>query len=675
MFMQVMYSTWVLPGSQAPTLPTLLLPTLNSQAPKTEIHHSTMQSPRLNKSCDHCRNRKVRCIVPSTPPGKPISCTHCIKRNETCQFSNLKRRLRSKEPSTLQKSSSSDKPSSDLFIDRLITNPSESAVLYDELSVLKAHNDRVPSSGLAFFSEKRVDSLVKRLGHTHLRDLVHEIDKTIRTRLLARPDKDISLYSLAKIQAELLIDPEAASHIQRYFEIMHPIYPFLDRQSFEEKASSPTLLHILDTDYAFCGLYYAVLALGCQYNGFSSFIPDDSDAWKLFQISLTRLDPILMTTECLPNLQALTAMAIFATNTFSLQLDQPLLAEAARVVLALRYHKSAAGEDSTLCHRTFWVIYHLEKRYCFQAGSSSLIADYDIGCPIPSTPESVLGEYNWLTSSVRFGRILSVAYASLFSISASTQTDDTTIAAVDHVHALLEEWRLSIPPDFRPKEPIQRRRLIDGASKEIALRTHYYYYHVIIALERLTLHVSRDMARSDNSMRNLLNTAREVINLTRYIDVEPYTPVFILAIIPLSALFILFDFVVHHPTNPDIRGHLTLLDIVAGHFSQLDHASNGSIGSSYLSEFSHMARQYVQSISKRPVGDGVPHEPVVRQSLPADNLVDDSCDAPMPSSDPMLLEGVDYGGLDSLYFLTPDSDWPSSLEEFDPREYYGSIFL
>lgn len=154
-----------------------------------------------------------------------------------------------------------------------------------------------------------------------------------------------------------------------------------------------------------------------------------------------------------------------------------------------------------------------------------MIADNDIGCPIPDTPESVVADYNWLVSSVRFGRILSVAYASLFSISASMQPDDTTMTAIDHVHTLLEEWRLSIPIDFRPKEPLQRRRLMDGASKEIALRTHYYYYHVIIALERLTLHVSRDITRSENAMRTLLNTAREIINLTRYIDVEPYTPV------------------------------------------------------------------------------------------------------------------------------------------------------
>ena len=88
-----------------------------------------------------------------------------------------------------------------------------------------------------------------------------------------------------------------------YFDVLHPIYPFLDRQLFEERAKRPDLVHVLGTDYAYCGLYYAVLALGCQYNGFSSFIPDDSHAWKLFQVALTRLDRIIMSTESLSNLQ------------------------------------------------------------------------------------------------------------------------------------------------------------------------------------------------------------------------------------------------------------------------------------------------------------------------------------------------------------------------------------
>jgi signal transduction histidine kinase len=116
------------------------------------------------------------------------------------------------------------------------------------------------------------------------------------------------------------------------------------------------------------------------------------------------------------------------------------------------------------------------------------------------------------------------------------QPDDALLASVDHVHTLLEEWRQSIPLDFRPKEPSQRRRLSNGASKEIALRTHYYYYHLVIALSRLTLHVSHDVARSENAMRGLLETARSIIDLTRFIDVEPYTPTLYVLNFPSSTM-------------------------------------------------------------------------------------------------------------------------------------------
>lgn len=75
--------------------------------------HTMMQSPRLNKSCDQCRNRKVRCIgmpyvyhvpsaqllpvqrspcaVPSTSPGRPVACTHCIVSlpNNHCRDGHL----------------------------------------------------------------------------------------------------------------------------------------------------------------------------------------------------------------------------------------------------------------------------------------------------------------------------------------------------------------------------------------------------------------------------------------------------------------------------------------------------------------------------------------------------------------------------------------------------------
>jgi hypothetical protein len=70
---------------------------------------------------------------------------------------------------------------------------------------------------------------------------------------------------------------------------------------------------------------------------------------------------------------------------------------------------------------------------------------------------------------------------------------------------------------------------------------------------------------------------------------------------PLSALFILFDFVIHCPAHPDIRKNLILLDIVSGHFSLLEHASRGSLPGNYLSRFAHIARQHVENVARQPV--------------------------------------------------------------------------
>lgn len=67
---------------------------------------------------------------------------------------------------------------------------------------------------------------------------------------------------------------------------------------------------------------------------------------------------------------------------------------------------------------------------------------------------------------------------------------------------------------------------------------------------------------------------------------------------PLSALFILFDFVIQNPHHADTRANLTLLDIASGHFSQLEHVSAGALPGNYLSEFAHIARRYVQEWSK-----------------------------------------------------------------------------
>jgi hypothetical protein len=65
---------------------------------------------------------------------------------------------------------------------------------------------------------------------------------------------------------------------------------------------------------------------------------------------------------------------------------------------------------------------------------------------------------------------------------------------------------------------------------------------------------------------------------------------------PLSALFVLFDFVVHNPYHPESSTNLTFLDVVGAYFTRLEYSTGGSLPSSLMAEFALIARQFIRDI-------------------------------------------------------------------------------
>ncbi|KAB8230930.1 transcription factor domain-containing protein [Aspergillus alliaceus] len=599
-----------------------------------ETDRRTTYHKRICKSCEACRARKVRCLV---SPDDPSRCTHCIKRGEICEFKQARRRYKSpvkaihelSVPTPGQPNSGGHSGSSDttiksglvpLLVDHLLDNQPSQGVFRHEMHILR--ENEVCSSSLAFFSDRKIHSLTQKLGNNRLEELVENIEAIIEGRITARGTASVSPVTFKKPRSSIRTSEEMARvYVDVYFQRIHPMYPFLDRQSFEKTAYAPDLAQTLENDAPFSALYHAVLALGCQYHDGGAFDPGMGKAWKFFQMSLGLMADILVPRESLSNLQALTAMAIFAMNTCCLQIDEILIMEAARMAQALKCHRAiCASEKQVWCQRTFWVIYGMEKQMAFQNRENSLIADYNVGCPIPETPEAMFGSYNWFLSAIRFARITSQAYELLFSISAIRNSTETYYTAIDHVQERLEKWRLTVPQEFRPGISGHSNAFTDPVSKMVALQTHYSYHSMAIALARLTLQIGSDHGpRQEGSKRTLLASARQIIELTQYIDKAAHTPLFILAIMPLIAQFILFDFVVHNPTHPDIKTNLSMLDIVSGHFAVLEHASNGSLPSSLVSEFAHIARQHVKDVGGHAAKDNsnthAPLTPTNRLSL------------------------------------------------------------
>jgi hypothetical protein len=119
--------------------------------------------------------------------------------------------------------------------------------------------------------------------------------------------------------------------------------------------------------------------------------------------------------------------------------------------------------------------------------------------------------------------------------------------------------------------------------------------------------------------------------------------------VPLAAMFVLFDFVVHNPHHHETTTNLALLDVAAGYFSRLDYATGSALPSSQLSGFSHLASQFV--LDSRST---TPDPPAITVATSAYNT--DTLAIPMPSS-------VSYSRLsnDSLH---DSSKWWPSLSPF-----------
>lgn len=194
------------------------------------------------------------------------------------------------------------------------------------------------------------------------------------------------------------------------------------------------------------------------------------------------------------------------------------------------------------------------------------------------------------------------------------------LGVVGQLRSELEAWRNSLPDTgFRPGGTLKPQAMTQRQSRSLALLFHYFYHSLLLTLCRTTLWAApaagdvEAHARAERRKQQALHCARSVLELTAIIDVEPHTQVWcvsvrlpgtsqlilcsILAGIPLTALFVLFDMVVQDGRvhSPETQSNLALLDMAAGHFSRIEYASGGTLPGSLIAEFAHVAREYVNT--------------------------------------------------------------------------------
>ncbi|KAI1458935.1 hypothetical protein F4805DRAFT_423076 [Annulohypoxylon moriforme] len=583
------------------------------------------------KSCDSCKARKVRCN------GYPGPCENCIRRKAQCHFSRRKipqRRNvntiltsppspRGESPSTPQIAENKPRrPLPELYVDRLLSQARTAGGLGNEKPfAVKGIGLVIGNASLTFFSDNRLLYLSSRLRNDRVRELIQRISAMIGVRLGQHADV-VPSNSLGGMKGNLkdiftFTDrTEANAHIKLYFERVHPFYPFLDQSEFEAMAFSPSFPGRIAQNKAMYALYHAVVALGCQAGTGGRFEPGKGRAWQYLSKALAIFPDLFALPDSLDVLQAMTAMTIYSLNISCIAIEHFILSEAARRAQNLG-RANLSGKARTSYHRAFWVLYTIEKITNFHFGRNSIFVDHDIVIPIPSVPDAIMGELDWFLATARYARLLSKAMASLFSIAGTDDPKAQYLSIIDQCEIELNQWRMSIPEEIRPDKPYQTHGMQSALLRLAALRLHLFYNSFKLSLCRATLHLAANtsnvvsQARQAENTRALMDTSRQVLELTAFIDVEPNTPLWIMAGIPVVALFILFELVVTNPKHAGTGTNLALLDMAGGHFSRIEYASGGSLPGSLIGEFAHIAREYVNSVKNEDASN----PPVDKQSL------------------------------------------------------------
>jgi hypothetical protein len=389
-----------------------------------------------------------------------------------------------------------------------------------------------------------------------------------------------------------------------YFRHFNQLVPLFNEKSFMElidNSSTPT-------SYKSSGLWASLnIALAIASSVSTDSDGRQSEAWGYLKNALDVTNELTMYNVDLMSIQALLGMALFFRGTSNPQPSFSLLSAAIRLSHTIKLHRKCdnpaiSAEENEQRKRVFWVAYFLDKETSLRSGRPSAQDDADIDIELPSEdPADKIGlvllnnadavgksSSNVFRSICAFAQIQSRVYKKLYSVKASKKSEQQLIATINKLVNELEDWKQSIPTDFRPGHEI------DAACWPYRLHVIFMnlaYHHCVTTIHRLSVHGDRAKrshtqamysldvksadARVSHSSALCLQSARASIRLIRCISRDDFDCVWVLLYYPVSALVMLFVNILRDPRASSARTDLGLISSMVEFVARLEYNAVG----------------------------------------------------------------------------------------------------
>ncbi|KMP01798.1 hypothetical protein CIHG_05875 [Coccidioides immitis H538.4] len=486
------------------------------------------------------------------------------------------------------------------------------------------------SSGFSIFSPKGIQWVNEKTGDSSFEDMISSAYIDDNKWIYWKPEIFSDIFA-RRVFKPLPPRDEALSLFRDYFENFNCVFPL-----FHE----PTFMHLVERQYSrdpyegsgWWASINVALAIAHRLRVMSNLVPQEEDkkAWLYLKNAMGVLTELTMRNADLLSVQALLGMALFLQGTPNPQPSFFLVAAAIRLSHSIGLHKRGSGfglnpVELEQRKRVFWIAYMLDKDICLRSGRPPVQDDDDMNVELPSEdPPDNIGnvplsdgksKVNLFRLLCLFATIESKVYKQLYSTKASRQSDGELLNTIGELDRELEEWKDSIPLDFRPEYEIKatHRPLI---LPIVVL--HFAYYNCLTTIHRMSVHHGYWTSRLSNYAIQGLNArplnprvfssavlcvsaARASINLIKYIPQGDFACVWLILYFPISALVTLFANILQNPLDARARSDVKLMNLVVNFLSKLaTDESNGSVKRmlSVCSEFERIAKVVLDRAEK-----------------------------------------------------------------------------
>ncbi|SPJ86766.1 related to transcriptional activator Mut3p [Fusarium torulosum] len=486
------------------------------------------------------------------------------------------------------------------------------------------------SSGFSIFSPKGVSWVNGKTGDDSFQRTISEISVDDHKWTNWKPEVFGDLFQ-RPVFRPLPPKAEALSLLQDFFDNFNCIFPLFHQ---------PTFMHLVQLQYSsdpyqgsgwWASLNIA-LAIAHRLRVMSNLVPQDEDdkAWGYLKNAIGVFPELTMRNTDLLSVQALLGMALFLQGTPNPQPTFLLVAAAMRLAQSIGLHKRGTGFNLNPIEieqrkRVFWIAYMLDKDLCLRAGRPPAQDDDDMNVELPDAdPADNIGnipladgkgKMNLFRVMCEFATIESEVYKRLYSVQATKQSDGELLNTIGELDHKLEEWKDSIPIDYRPEHDI------NASHTPLILHVvmlHLTYYNCLTTIHRMSVHHGFWTSRLANYAIQGLNArplnprvfssaalctaaARASVSLLKYVPQGDFACVWMILYFPVSALVTLFGNILQNPLDPRAKPDTRLMNIVVTFLSMLgQEAEQGGVHRmlGICAEFERIAKAVIDKAEK-----------------------------------------------------------------------------